>query len=279
MPLMLAPVLGAGLVNDLAATPAAVLNGVSISASGSTHTKGSWTQLLAAASVTHDMNGFWISIWNNGVSASERHMLVDIGIGAASSEVVIVSNVAVTGGTDYRAQPSSSAIYCPIYIPKGTRIAARCQSNTASAGANIALWGEYGSPSGKLYNGADMIGADTATSATVGITTPTTAGTESAWTNIGSTTSRLYEASLLIGSTGTTTVMTSAVIFGEWGWSSGAPTIGEVIIIANNTELMGGPMPSSPVRHLIPTGTQLQARIESSLTVGEVHNYGILCFY
>jgi len=90
------------------------------------NTKGSWVQLIASSD--HDVNQIVMCVGNSlnsGVSPSGTH-LIDIGVGAAASEVVIVENV-------FHSQDSAESgahiiAFDVDTISAGSRIAARCQS-------------------------------------------------------------------------------------------------------------------------------------------------------
>jgi hypothetical protein len=93
-------------------------------ATNGAHGKGTYVELVA--STARDAEGFWLNIVganNNGVNA-----LVDVAIGAASSEVVIVSNLYVYA----TGVQIGDCIYLPVRIPAGSRVAARCQTNVSA---------------------------------------------------------------------------------------------------------------------------------------------------
>lgn len=98
--------------------------------SGSANTKGSWVEL--EASCPFDVDGFWVSFFN---VTSRGRQFVDIGIGAAASEVVLVPNVPFVGAVD----ATLGSFYVPIRIAAGERISARSQGAGASYVADIAL--------------------------------------------------------------------------------------------------------------------------------------------
>ncbi len=93
-----------------------------ITASGTANVMGSWTQLIASTSKR--AVAIIISLaWGSGVD-----MLVDIGTGGSGSEVVLLPYLLHAGNG-----PRLTHYTFMIEIPSGTRIAARCQSPTASA--------------------------------------------------------------------------------------------------------------------------------------------------
>ena len=59
--------------------------------SGALHTKGSWVELEAATE--REVNGFFVFLFGMGLSGSARRGLLDIGVGAAASEEVLVPDL------------------------------------------------------------------------------------------------------------------------------------------------------------------------------------------
>ena len=92
--------------------------------------KGSYTEVFAALS--NDTYGLMVLVHNSRTSAANRQIVLDIAIGAAGSEQVIlpdllVSNASLINGT------GGVWYYFPIFVPAGTRVAARAQSNSTTA--------------------------------------------------------------------------------------------------------------------------------------------------
>lgn len=110
-----------------------------ITASSTTNTKGSYTQLIA--STARDYTGFLLVYRGGMLAAGDINYLIDIAVGVAGSEVVIVPNL--YPGSSTAAVGLCRSVYFPIPIPAGTRIAARMQSSVASNTAVIALYGAY----------------------------------------------------------------------------------------------------------------------------------------
>lgn len=130
----LAPMLGGerglGKVEDCGAVTASSV-GTSVDPGGTANTKGAWAPLIAATTIPY--RWVCVSIGHTNVLGANTSWTVDIGIGAASSEVVVVPDLAVYGGSVGDANPAVGLCF-PLSIPAGTRIAARaqCSVNTAS---------------------------------------------------------------------------------------------------------------------------------------------------
>jgi len=109
--------------------------GTSIDPGGTAHTKGAYVELTAATSA--DMRELILALGNAGISRGyAADWLLDIGIGAAGSEQVLLPDLPLcTGsGTISMGILPQTIGPLPCNIPAGTRIAARaqCSINTAS---------------------------------------------------------------------------------------------------------------------------------------------------
>lgn len=100
-----------------------------VTASGSINTKGSYAQLTASC---NEIRWAVLQLRPN----SNNYYLIDIAVGGAGSEQVIVPNLHVRG-----ASGRSFPIGFPLSVPAGSRISARCQCNTASQSVQVALLG------------------------------------------------------------------------------------------------------------------------------------------
>jgi hypothetical protein len=149
--------------------------------------KGSWAEVFTT--LDQDTYGLWITVHNARTSAANRGYAIDIGIGAAGSEIVIIpdligSNAGVTnntGGLHY---------YFPIFIPSGTRVAARAQGSvTTSCRVIVRALQQPSNPS--MVRTCGYVEALGITGIT-GITC--TAGTtaEGSWVSVGTTTRDLW---------------------------------------------------------------------------------------
>lgn len=110
--------------------------GVSIDPGGSTNTKGAWVEVTA--STTRAYKAFHLGFGgNNDSTRTNANWLVDVGLGAASSEQVIVSNysIACNANHDGVLPLFSQRMYIP--IPAGTRISVRAQCDITTAGDRL----------------------------------------------------------------------------------------------------------------------------------------------
>ncbi len=104
--------------------------GTAVAAHASANTKGAWVEF--SASTPFAAAGFYL-LWSLPGTASSR--LVDVGIGAAGSEVVVLSNLIVAGGAGFQRE----AIFIPLEIPSGARLAVRQQSSTGGQNSELVI--------------------------------------------------------------------------------------------------------------------------------------------
>ena len=104
--------------------------GTVVDSGGTAHTKGAWSELIAAT--THPYHWVCLSLTHEGALSAGTSYLVDLGIGGAGSEVVVVPNLAFYGGST--SDCMTGPVVCfPLHIPAGTRVAARssCGATTS----------------------------------------------------------------------------------------------------------------------------------------------------
>lgn len=278
MGLMMPPPRGLlGSITNLAATPANYSSrATAVAASGSINTKGSWTQLIAAASIVAPVIGISVSIANNPTSGAAVRSFFDIGVGGSGSEVVLISNLAFVGPSNASNQPGPAEIFIPVRIPAGTRVSCRHQSTSASKTSNVLVtvyfgnWAEH-----RTFAGAECINADTSTTSMLALTAGNS-GSYGSWTNAGSTTSRTYYGGSIMAMNDTVTALSALTYVADWGWNSTA--CGSRWFVAQTTEAQGSFSGSAFEFGTIPSGTQLQIRAKCGGTA-EALQYGIMCLY
>lgn len=97
---------------------------------GSSNVKGDWVEVAAA--LAHSVSGIIIE-YKPGAA---NYALIDIGIGAAAAEVVVIPNISGMAG---QSDTASSALFFPLSIPAGTRVACRYQNLTGAATIGVKL--------------------------------------------------------------------------------------------------------------------------------------------
>lgn len=128
MPLMMPT--RAGFLDTVPSTSTTSSAGTTITASSTAHTKGGWTQLIASTGARS--LGILVALDNTAVANSNTSMLLDIGIGASGSETVLIPDLAAGYVLNENISNTFAAYYFPLFIPAGSRLAARSQAQIAS---------------------------------------------------------------------------------------------------------------------------------------------------
>lgn len=159
-----------------------------------TNTKSAYAQLIATTSFQAE--GILIHAYPNDNWGA---YLVDIAIGTAASEQVIVSNLKLTD------QLSAGGVYLPLRVPAGSRLSARAQS---SSGGDVYLEvvlfaNNFGPYAG--YQICDTYGADTTDSTAVSLDPGAVANTKGSYTQVTASTTRAHKMLVaVIGGQGNT---------------------------------------------------------------------------
>ena len=158
-------------------------------------TKGSWTQVIASTDAP--TVGIYVNLNSGNTSGALRSIVVDIGIGLAGSEVVLIPDI-LAGGAGSYSTSGGKAYYFPIRVPIASRISVRGRANNTSAfRVYIALDQRATGPERSLLGSfAQAIGitGHNAVSVTAGSTD------KGAWTSLGSTDVAMWDWQLGIQS-------------------------------------------------------------------------------
>lgn len=210
---------------------AAVLNRTT-TPNATAHAKGAWAQVVSA--LEEDVSA--IVLRGNGASTSGagRSYAIDIGIGAASSEQVILE------GFDIGQSASNPFWIIPVSIPAGTRVAARAQSSLTTTG--LLSFDFYGG-SGLLGGGPFIskwttYGFNAAASTGTAVTSGNT-DTWGSWTQIGTTTSREHDAWMFTGTMGNNAATTAVRYRTQFAIATNSTEAGTQVTNGTHTE---GPM-------------------------------------
>lgn len=141
-----AVIAGPGRVESIGAQ-AGTSRGKTVTAHATPGTDGAWTELIAAT--TFEYHKLHLRILPVGAVASR--LLLDIGVGAAGSEKVLVADIPydqMNAGSLTRST-SYGYVVLPLYVAQGARIALRAhRSSAASATVDVMLHGEQNSARG-----------------------------------------------------------------------------------------------------------------------------------
>lgn len=231
------------------------------------HSVGAWVEIVTALS--EDVG--WVRIsstFSTGATGADTSTLFNLGIGASSAETTILPSLGV-GYSILDASTDQSWMF-PIYIPKGTRVAGQIQSAALSKVYEARF--EFFAPTHGLIPSNKIIamGANTATSKGVNLSTPGAINTEGAWTEIISATTETYEALMVSVQGGADTSHANANVLLDIGIGANP---NEVAIITN---LGFEAFTSETIRNknvlvhpaFVPKGSRLVARWQGSATTG-----------
>lgn len=228
-----------------------------VTADVTSHTKGAWTELIAATGLP--ASGLWVtSVGGINVTSTDTSMLVDIGLGAAGSEQVVIANI------PFGFVAASTPIWVPLSVPDGSRVAARAQAAVSADTIQLQVLMVNGGWHVSGGNRCTTYGADVTDSGGVTLTTVSGANAKGPWTEIAASTSSpmRWMTAMIIGQAGVS------------GWSVGNALVdfaygaagSEQILVADmaaqwtGSEFIMAHQLTVPVS--LPTGTRLSARYQ-----------------
>lgn len=114
--------------------------GASVAATATPHQKNTTYTTLIASTSEHSY-GIFVRCMNTAVATTITDALVDIAIGAAASETVIIPNLIAghLGATGIASMGMGGMYFFPIVIPSGTRISATAQGTVVSDTVHVAV--------------------------------------------------------------------------------------------------------------------------------------------
>jgi hypothetical protein len=248
---------------------------VTVTSSATANTKGSWTQLDAAT-------GFEATslVLTVNTQFGDTQYLLDIGVGGAGSEQVLIPNLhfAYANGT-------VAVLTFPISVPAGSRISARVADNFGGSiiyVSGVVLVGGFVDP--PPFQSVVTYGADTTKSAGTLVDSGATVDTKGSWTQITASTTSSHKglmvsmsrpdmgvamtaayaqlADIGVGGSGSEQVLipnVRAYASPQTGGASGSP-----LVLTNRGVLL--PSHSPFVACDIPAGSRIAIRQESSTT-------------
>lgn len=228
---------------------------------GTSNTKGSYTQLIASSAV----DACWIMVCLKETGNATNRCAVDIAIGAAGSEKVIISNVLVEGSTN--GFNGTNCLF-PCQIKAGSRISARAQNQSATAdGPNVSVILFDGAMShAEGTAGVDDIGFVSGSTAGTLITASASANAKGSYAQLNASTSRDYLGFIIRISVATSGTPADRALLDIAIGASGSE-----IVIVPNIPISCAAGGSSGIQSIfmgpffvpIPAGTRIAARIQA----------------
>jgi len=249
-------------------------NYLEVTASGTINTKGSWEELFSSTAGAASYLTIYLRNFSGGTDTAS---LVDIGIGAAGSEQVVMPNL--LGGFHHHL---SGSVQLPFHIPSGVRVAARAQAAVASrnTGLCIDVYGGEPAPGLSVFSKMVDYGTVTGTSGGTLVAPSAVAGTKGSWVQLTSSTSTRIDA-LMVMTQGSTSNQTAGIYTVDIGIGAAAS---ETIIVPDymarfsSGEEQLAVNPLIPLSFNIPSGVRLAARAAADTALMqdiEVAVYGL----
>ena len=169
-----------------------------VTANASANTKGAYTEIVASADFT--TNGVIVEF--PSTSASAATYLLDIATGAAGSETVVIPDIIIEASSNAGGSlMGHGAIFFPLAVASGVRMAARCQSSLGGASINVALTliAAGGVPGCAAFTAH---GINAATSSAAVIDPGGTIDTKGAYTELDASTSAVAQYAVMVLSSG-----------------------------------------------------------------------------
>lgn len=237
---------------------------VTITTDATPNTEGAWSEVENA--VTSRVDLIDISLHMPGPGSATANFLCDVGIGAALSESEVISNI---GSSSSSGATDSTPIVArmesvPVVIPSGSRIAVRCQSETASGVVRISITGRK-MRRATTSNPVTM-GAVTAASTGTNVDPGASADTKGSYVELEDSTTQIIRQ-LWVHISGWTDE--NRVVASQYTDIATGPATETVLIADLRTTNGGGndqltPQYFGPFAVNIAPGTRLTARAESS---------------
>jgi len=239
---------------------AASSTGTTVTA-GTANVKGVWAQISAATPV----NASGVIVMLASLSANGDY-LIDIGIGAAGFESVLIRNILYCR----RADDACAHFRFDVGVPAGSRLVARAQSTASSPTVVVAaMLLSYGFP-GLSHLGLVLdYGTAVADSGGTGVDPGATLNTKNSWAELVAATSWPIRALVMaIGnqnnSARTTATWLLDIAVGAAGQEHAI--IPDIILSANSSGDLMQPPVLGPFPVAIPSGSRIAARAQCSIS-------------
>jgi hypothetical protein len=238
-------------------------NGTQLTANAGSNTKGNYVQLIASTAFAAQR----VMVTLDSPGQVGRDFLIDIAIGAAASEQVIIPNIFISSGAN--AIFGGAVFIFPVTIPAGSRIAARVQASTGSNTIRISveLFGG-GFAQGEQLAIVDAYGVNVADSGGTSVDPGGSGNTKGAYSQITASTTRLHRYLVLGIGTQLNVALTTAVWLVDiavGGAGSEQVIIPNLVVQANTiTDHITPQSYFLPIT--IPSGTRLAIRSQCSIT-------------
>jgi len=234
---------------------------------------GAWTELISATS--EDANLLALNLSGIDAAGVATAALLDIAIGAASAEQVIISSIPC----GYTSDNFGQLPIFPVSIPKGTRVSARLlgtQTTTPTYSLDVMV-GLYRDFTGKSPSKIDTYGAVTASARGTNMPTSNT------YVEITASTTNAYSGLIMLPAAATNTFsgIVSNPEISEYtlavGQSGSEQIVGKISVYVTSNESLWVPMSSYGCFFGgdFPKGTRISCKQSVGRTYRDVIVYGV----
>jgi hypothetical protein len=224
-----------------------------ITGTGYSDTAGTWNEVIV--STTGETHWLSVNLRNMGASAAAVNAFASIGVGAAASEVAVVSNWAVGGALNV-------TVLLPVYIPKGSRVSFRLSSASATNPVTpTVIFSAYDRAEGDRRSSPSSLGALGVTGTNLG----TDLTSDNTWVQLTSATTQHYQGVIWAGCCSETAWSSRIDRFDIGvGASAAEVTRSSVMINMSSAETYQGIV--HPTLTNIPAGSRVAARSTGATT-------------
>lgn len=255
---------------------------VNLTAATANNTKSAWTTIGTSSFDTHRL-----MIAPGGVAnaAQARNLLFDIGVGAVGSEAVLISNLNAGNNT---ANVGGRFIELPMFVPAGTRLSARYQTDditliTAfSLAAFVMHYGPGGWDAPTPAFAVDTYGSDASISRSSVTVTCGVSGAWSSWVEVSSSWEHDTEMLMLLPDAGADAQLALAYLSCQIGVGAGGSeqVVGQFDVWESNTNEQIGchNFPTARRAIKIKAGQRVAVRASSASTAPQIFGislYGV----
>jgi hypothetical protein len=239
-----------------------LFQGTTVTAAAGANAKGGFATVISE--IPESADGLQVYAY---VTQTARDYLVDIALGPAGQEEIIVPNLQLASGT---IESACNPMYVPVSVPAGYRVSARCQSTVASSTVALLVKAMRYSPIvPRVHNNrATNYGANEADSGGTGVDPGAVGSTFGAWAEIvAACANPVRFLNVMVGSRNNA-AMAGAILAVQVG----AGPAGSEVVIAEGFQMrsLTGTDCWLPGWHWavcdVPAGTRLAARAVCNIT-------------
>jgi len=254
--------------------------GTAVTAHATAGTKTT-TPVELIASTAEEAAWVIVSFTGNNATATITNVIVDIMIGAAASETVLIPDLVVGSKPSATTDFAPQSYMFPLRIPAGSRLSCRSASGPAgSIACRVQIWLFGKNPKAPGWTGSQVIAYGVSSPARGVAVTPGASGAEGAWTEIVASTSEPCEYIVAGVGMPQATVVTSQVKTLDIGYGAATEValMQDILTMTDTSERTHGPSFNLPIYADLPASTRLVARMSQHAATAQASDiilYGI----